>query len=547
MIKKTLKGLQNLFGRAKRAANSLSGAPSQGSPKRAAAAASASHTAAAVRCVYEQKQHGIAHKLVDHHAAAVCETLQQAGFQAYIVGGAVRDLLLGLAPKDFDVATNATPEQVKRLFRRAFIIGRRFRIVHVVFGRGRQHQVIEVTTFRANVDTADATQVLGNERSHQQALRNVEHAVDTSGRLLRDNVWGSHMDDATRRDFTVNAMYYDPVAQVVVDFHQGLQDVRNKRIRIIGEAALRYREDPVRILRAVRFAAKLAHLGFSLDPATAQPLMSSKPLLAHLPPSRLFDEMLKLLQTGHGVASVQQLKTLQLERGLIPLLDVIVQRSSLALVHAVLQETDQRVQAGKPVIPSYLLACVLWPDVEDRWQHLRSRAQATAHDDATQPPPSNAQAMRARALMDRVLLQQAVDEIFAARIAEVSGRGKLGVDMREIWMLQPHFENRLGKSAFSTVKHLRFRPALGLWRLRQHSDHAEGDTAQRGRHDDSAQDSSADWWERFFAADDEQRKALQAQLRAHEATPKPGPVAAAKPPRKRRARRSKPVGADGAA
>ena len=207
----------------------------------------------------------------------VVTTLQEAGFEAYVVGGAVRDLLLGLRPKDFDVATNATPEQVKSLFRRAFIIGRRFRIVHVVYGRGREHEVIEVSTFRAYMDNAAAEQVAGNERTSKGELAGMKHAVDASGRVLRDNVWGPQEEDAARRDFTVNAMYYDPASQIVVDYHDGIKDAKKLTLRMIGDPITRYREDPVRIIRAMRFSAKLAALGFKLEPKTAAPLDRVEP------------------------------------------------------------------------------------------------------------------------------------------------------------------------------------------------------------------------------------------------------------------------------
>ena len=242
------------------------------------------------------KVHGIDRDLIDPRAIETVETLQDAGFETYIVGGAVRDLLLGLHPKDFDIATSATPEEVKRLFRRAFIIGRRFRIVHVIFGGGRDHEVFEVSTFRANVDVADATKVKGNERSQKSALDGVKHAVDASGRVLRDNVWGDIASDAARRDFTVNAMYYDPSSEVLVDYHGGMADANKRVIRMIGEPAARYREDPVRIIRAVRFSAKLAKLGFKLEPKTLEPIKKLKKLLDDVPPSRMFDEMLKLVQ-----------------------------------------------------------------------------------------------------------------------------------------------------------------------------------------------------------------------------------------------------------
>jgi len=311
--------------------------------------------------------HAIERNLVDQRALDVVHTLKQGGFEAYIVGGAVRDLLLGLRPKDFDVATSATPEQVKSLFRRAFIIGRRFRIVHVVYGRGRDNEVIEVSTFRAYLDAADADQVKGNERTSKGQLAGMTHAVDASGRVLRDNVWGPIEQDAARRDFSINAMYYDPESQTVVDFHSGIRDAQKKTLRMIGDAATRYREDPVRIIRAVRFAAKLSHLGFKFDPKTLQPLAASHKLLADVPQSRLFDEMLKLLQTGHSLASVAQLREVGLSTGIYPLLDVVVERADDPFVKLALQDTDRRVAEGKPVAPSFLLACVLWADVRKGW------------------------------------------------------------------------------------------------------------------------------------------------------------------------------------
>src|SRR5574344_488137 len=312
--------------------------------------------------------HGINPELVDDRAIDVVRTLKNAGFEAYIVGGAVRDLLLGLRPKDFDVATNASPEEVKRLFRRAFIIGKRFRIVHVVYGRGREHEVIEVSTFRAFLDNSQAEQVSGNERTSKQQLMGMQHAVDASGRVLRDNVWGPQDQDATRRDFTINAMYYDPQSQVLVDFHKGIQDAHKRVLRMIGDPEQRYREDPVRIIRAVRFGAKLAHLGFKLEAKTAKPLVACEPLLHDVPQSRLFDEMLKLLLTGHATASIEQLQKLGLAKGIYPLLDVVVERAATPLVQAVLQDTDRRVAEGKTCVPSFLLACVLWQDVQTGWQ-----------------------------------------------------------------------------------------------------------------------------------------------------------------------------------
>ncbi|MFN3737248.1 polynucleotide adenylyltransferase PcnB [Hydrogenophaga sp.] len=432
--------------------------------------------------------HGIDPKLVDARALDVVRTLKDAGFEAYIVGGAVRDLLLGLRPKDFDVATNATPEQVKGLFRRAFIIGRRFRIVHVVYGRGREHEVIEVSTFRAFLDSADAEQVAGNERTSKGELAGMKHAVDASGRVLRDNVWGPIEQDAARRDFTINAMYYDPQSQTVVDFHHGIRDAQKKLLRMIGDPATRYREDPVRIIRAVRFGAKLSGLGFRFEEKTLAPLAASRQLLADVPQSRLFDEMLKLLQTGHALASIAQLKATGLATGIYPLLDVVVQRAEDPFVKAALQDTDRRVAEGKPVAPSFLLACVLWADVRQGWQQrLQPRGGQRA------PTPFAA-------------LQDAVDEAFDARIGDVSGRGKLGTDMREIWTMQPRFDKRVGSSPFSLVEQPRFRAGFDFLRLRA----LVGEVPEELAH----------WWETYStASDDMRRDMVDAQRRDNQAKP----------------------------
>ncbi|MDP2016676.1 polynucleotide adenylyltransferase PcnB [Hydrogenophaga sp.] len=434
------------------------------------------------------QDHAIDPKLVDDRAMDVVRTLKRAGYEAYIVGGAVRDLLVGLRPKDFDVATDATPEQVKSLFRRAFIIGRRFRIVHVIYGRGREHEMIEVSTFRAYLDSADAEQVAGNERTSKGELAGMKHAVDASGRVLRDNVWGPIEHDAARRDFSINAMYYDPESQTVVDFHHGIRDAKKKTLRMIGDAATRYREDPVRIIRAVRFAAKLSGLGFTFDAKTLEPLASSRKLLLDVPQSRLFDEMLKLLQTGHALASVAQLKAVGLDTGIYPLLDVVVQRADDDFVKLALQDTDRRVGEGKPVAPSFLLACVLWADVRKGWsQRLNARP-------GQRPPPPFA------------ALQDAVDEAFDARIGDVSGRGKLGADMREIWMMQPRFDKRVGTSPFSLVDQARFRAGFDFLRLR----------AQVGE----VEEELAHWWETFSMASDDMREDMvDAQRRDNLAKP----------------------------
>jgi poly(A) polymerase len=448
------------------------------------------------------QEHGIDPQLLDDNAVRVVRTLKDGGYEAYVVGGAVRDLLVGRRPKDFDVATNATPEQVKALFRRAFIIGRRFRIVHVVFGRGREHEVIEVSTFRALLAADDAQQVEGNEKTSRAELAGKTHVVDASGRVLRDNVWGPQIEDAARRDFTVNAMYYDPLSRIVVDYHGGLADVRARMLRMIGDPATRYREDPVRLLRAARFAAKL---GFSIEKHTLAPVRKMAPLLANVPGSRLFDEMIKLLQTGHAIASVRVLREHGLIEGVFPILEAALgpgsgpapaggRASKVApatagsqgeaprerFIRLALEDTDRRVGEGRPVAPSFLLACLLWHEVQVRWQAQREAGESSF--------PA---------------LQQAIDAVFDARIGDISGRGRLAADMREIWQMQPRLERRSVSSVPALVEQPRFRAGFDFLRLRADVDEVPQDLAE--------------WWEDYALGSEEEREALLQELKSSQA------------------------------
>jgi len=483
-----------------------------------------------VRVEVPQSEHGINPALLDDRAVKVVTTLQDAGYEAYVVGGAVRDLLLGHRPKDFDVATSATPEQVKSLFRRAFIIGRRFRIVHVVHGRGREHEVIEVSTFRAYLDASAAEQVAGNEKTSKSELAGKSHVVDASGRVLRDNVWGPQDEDAARRDFTVNALYYDPRRQIVVDYHHGLADAKKRLLRMIGDPVTRYREDPVRIIRVVRFAAKL---GFEIEPGTRKPIRACADLLANVPASRLFDEMIKLLQTGHSLASLEELRKQGLHKGVFPILDAVLDDAHQhdgreQFIQRALADTDRRVGEGKPVAPSYMLACMLWHDVLRRAGQLRAKGEA--------PTPA---------------MQAATDAVFDARIGDISGRGKLAADMREIWLMQPRFERRTPSSALSLVEQPRFRAGFDFLRLRAESGEADVELAR--------------WWEDFSTANEAEREDLltlarqQDQARraaggagsttraaSGEAADATAPSAAPPAARKRR-RRRKPAGESTAA
>jgi poly(A) polymerase len=419
-------------------------------------------------------EHGIDPGLVPRNALRVCETLQKAGHQAFIVGGAVRDLLLGVAPKDFDVATDATPEQVKSHFRRAIIIGRRFRLVHVMFGP----ETIEVSTFRA--------------------LENPDRQTDEHGRVLADNLFGSQHEDAARRDFTINALYYDPLTQTVLDYHDGVKDVRRKKLRMIGDPATRYREDPVRMLRAVRFAAKL---GFEIDEPTRAPIHELASLLENVPAARVFDEMLKLLTSGHSVACITRLRAEGLHHGMLPLLDVILEQpEGERFVMLALSRTDERVRAGKHIAPGFLFATLLWHEVLKRWKEREARGEHRT--------PA---------------LDAAIDDVLDLQTEKLAIQRRYTADMREIWMLQPRLERRTGRNAFKLLEHLRLRAGYDFLLLRCAADEAPAELG--------------DWWTRFMHADADAREQLVAALGRHET---------AGGPRRRRRRRGGGKGGAGA-
>ncbi|MEQ4573580.1 MAG: polynucleotide adenylyltransferase PcnB [Gammaproteobacteria bacterium] len=373
--------------------------------------------------VIPREQHVISRKDISPNALRVLYRLREAGFGAFLVGGAVRDLLVGGHPKDFDVATDATPEEVKSLFRNCRLIGRRFRLAHVVFGR----EIIEVATFRANSDDGSGD-------------REVEN-----GRLVRDNVYGTIEEDAIRRDFTCNALYYAIEDFSVRDYVGGFDDVQARVMRLIGDPEQRYREDPVRMLRAVRLAAKL---GFEIEPATAGPIPRLAGLLADAAPARLFEEVLKLFLSGHGVASFEGLE----RHGL---LDALFPESAAALrsnrsgalrrmLIAGLGNTDQRVANDEPVSPAFLFALLLWP------AFCRTLAMLQAQG----VPVEEAQ----RRAADRVTLHE---------IERVALPRRFSLPMQEIWLLQTRFSSRQRKRVFRTLAHPRFRAAFDFLALRQ--------------------------------------------------------------------------------
>jgi poly(A) polymerase len=390
-------------------------------------------------------RHGIDRSLVSNNARRVCEALQGAGHKAYVVGGAVRDLIAGIEPKDFDIATDATPEEVRALFRRSRIIGRRFQIVHVMMGP----ETLEVSTFRA---------------AHDENTLKDEH-----GRVLRDNIWGSMEEDAARRDFTVNALYYDPVTEIVYDYHRGVDDLKQKTMRMIGDPKSRYREDPVRMLRAVRLSAKL---GLTLDPAVRAPIKEMVGLMENVPPARLFDEMLKLLFSGHAVECLKRLRAEGLHHGLLPLLDVILEQPmGEKFVMLALASTDARVRADKPTSPGFLFATLLWHEVLANWEARKAAKELAV--------PALFEAM------DEVLDQQAEKLAITRRVAG---------DIKDIWLLQPRFDKRAGKSPLRMIEQPRFRAAYDFLLLRAES----GEVPQE----------LADWWTQFIATDHAGREAM---------------------------------------
>ncbi|MFM7396171.1 MAG: polynucleotide adenylyltransferase PcnB [Gammaproteobacteria bacterium] len=439
--------------------------------------------------IIPRDSHPISRSKISPEALRVLYRLREAGFDAYLVGGCVRDLTLGLEPKDFDVATNALPEQVKRLFRNCRLVGRRFRLAHVFFGR----EIMEVATFRASGAPPQGEEVVEEEVPPEEGValeegdeavdvedsrdvhdfdESLERVVDQSGRILRDNVYGTIDDDIWRRDFTCNALYYNIADFSVWDYCQGFEDVKARRLRLIGDPETRYREDPVRMLRAARFQAKL---DFEIEPATAEPIAKLSGLLGGVPPARLFDETLKLFLTGHGAASYRVL----LERGLLD--ELLPNVAAFARKHPGsapermliqgLINTDERVRADRPVTPSFLFALLLYGPIG---LAIEKRPQAEWHEIST--------------ILDAV--DSAMREIYA-RVA-VHRRFILG--MRDMFALQPRLEVPRGRRALRTLEHPRFRAAFDLLQLR----------AEFGMADKAV----VEWWGRLQSASPEQRATM---------------------------------------
>lgn len=424
-------------------------------------------------------RHNVSRKQISRGALRVLYGLKDAGFRACLVGGAVRDLLLGRQPKDFDVATDATPEEVRKLFRNCRLIGRRFRLAHVIFGP----EIVEVATFRGT----------GEGESGDR------HVVN--GRILRDNVWGTIEEDALRRDFRVNALYYDIADFSVIDFVGGIEDLEKKQLRLIGDAATRYHEDPVRMLRAARLAAKL---GFTIDAEAAAPFETLGHLLSDAPPARLFDECQKMFLAGYGLASFRTLVQYGLLEHLFPGTARALANEESDALHSMIERglggTDARVADRRPVTPAFLFAVLLWGEV----------AQLAA-------------SLQAQGTVRSLAWQRAAHRVMAEQGKRVAIPRRFAYAIEEIWALQPRFAERTRKRVFRLMAHPRFRAAYDFLLMR-----ADESEALR---------EAGEWWTwaQTLSADE-----LSAAL-----APKPAAGHSGEPParpKRRRRRRRRPSG-----
>jgi poly(A) polymerase len=373
--------------------------------------------------VIPRAEHTISRANISSNALKVLYRLKNAGYSAFVVGGGVRDLLLGRHPKDFDIVTDARPEEVDELFRNCRLIGRRFRLAHVRFGR----DIVEVATFRATGNGED------DDREHHE-----------SGRILRDNVYGSIDEDIWRRDFTVNALYYNIADFSLWDYTTGLEDINSRTLRLIGDPQTRYREDPVRMLRAVRLAAKL---GFTIAPEAAEPLARLAPLLGDVPSARLFDEVLKLFHSGEALRSFELLREHGLFGYLFPDTEAALQgldgESALEFVRLGLDNTDQRIREDKPVTPTFLYAVFLWPVI----RHLATELEGERFAPA-------------------MAIAEAAHRVVGEQQRHTTLPKRFGAPMKEILTMQPRFENRQGPRGARLLEHKRFRAAYDFLVLR---------------------------------------------------------------------------------
>ncbi len=405
--------------------------------------------------VISRDHHNISRSNISANALKVLYRLNSAGYEAYLVGGGVRDLLLGREPKDFDVATDASPEEVKRVFRNCRLIGRRFRLAHIYFGR----EIIEVATFRGDGS--------GDRRSKD-------------GLLVRDNVYGTLEEDAWRRDFTINALYYEIKTFSVIDHVGAMADLEAGRLAIIGDAAERYREDPVRMLRAVRFSSKL---GFILNEETSRPIFECAPLMATVSSARLFDEMCKLFLHGYALNTYEQLRHYGLFYYLFPQVERSLEQQESdypkTFIARGLENTDRRVSENKPVIPAFLLAVLLWDPVRTR--------VAEKGEQGMRP-------MQA--------YQEAADEVISQQVKSISMPRRISLQVKEIWIMQAKLSMRRGRKVFELLESNRFRAAFDFLQLRHQSGEEVAELYE--------------WWNSFHQTNDEEQESMLSQLRKRE-------------------------------
>tara|TARA_R100001143_G_scaffold23774_2_gene24494 strand:- start:573 stop:2141 length:1569 start_codon:yes stop_codon:yes gene_type:complete len=417
--------------------------------------------------IIAREDHHISRKDISANALKVLYRLNDAGYPAFLVGGGVRDLLLGGHPKDFDISTNATPEQVKDLFRNSRVVGRRFKIAHVRFGR----EIIEVTTFRAHHEIETEVQ----DDQPRKHIRDLDSAHTTGGMILRDNVYGSINEDAMRRDFTVNALYYTTKGFLLLDFVKGLADIDARLIRMIGDPETRYREDPVRILRAIRLAAKL---DFQIEAATEAPLKKLAGLLKLISPARLFDETVKLFTTGKAEATFALLRHYGVADYLFkPVMPYLKDADSIdsKLICLALRNTDQRLADGKSVTPAFLYSALLWPALKD----------ALADTDGNRPPAMP-------------VIQREASEVISRQLAYTSIPKRFTAMMREIWELQWRLQPRSRRNVESVIAHPRFRAAYDFLLLREASGENLG--------------GIGDWWTQFQDGDHARQESMIGDL-----------------------------------
>lgn len=427
-----------------------------------------SRAAAAGPVLIQRAEHGISRQQISPGSLKVLYTLNDAGYQAYIVGGGVRDILLGLKPKDFDIATDATPEQTKALFRSSRIIGRRFRIVHVHFGK----EIIEVSTFRA-LTTGDSVEVVEGLTRRDT---HIDAAQSASGMILRDNVYGTIEEDVLRRDFTCNALYYTVKNFVVHDYVNGMADIKARCLRMIGDPEQRYREDPVRVLRAIRLAAKL---DFTIAPETKAPIKYCARLLESVPPARLFDEFIKLFFAGHGAKTYNLLRHYYVFDVLFPATAAALAADKSGQLDTMLRNacmgTDERINADKSVTPAFLLAAFLWPALQEQQRLLVAEGA----------PPIEA-------------MNEAAQIVLSDQLERLSIPKRFSIPMREIWDQQLRLPNRRGKRADLMLANKRFRAAYDFLLLREASGEETGGLGE--------------WWTEYQRATPDERLAIQARL-----------------------------------